>query len=154
MKALGFVPANYNSSKVDPHLDHRDDSMLNPDEHVDLFVLTPQLYFSKTGNQIVHVELVVSNVEKTKGVFHKTRLDEALGKCINALNSYVCEVDRGKPLVVCQNIDYNTFFSSKCGGLEKSRSFERSRVRPEVHNWDNGGSSLFTIDHSHLQNTL
>ena len=100
------------------------------------------------------MELVVSNVEKTKGVFHKTRLDEALGKCINSLNSYVCEVDRGKPLVVCQNIDYNTFFSSKRSGLEKSRSFERSGVRPEVHNWDNGGSSLFTTDHSHLQNTL
>ena len=100
------------------------------------------------------MELVVSNVEKTKGVFHKTRLDEALGKCINALNSYMCKVDRGKPPVVCQNIDYNTFFSSKCGGLEKSRSFERSRVRPEVHNWDNGGSSLFATDHSHLQNTL
>ena len=100
------------------------------------------------------MELVVSNVEKTKGGFHKTRLEEALGKCINALNSYVCEVDRGKPPVVCQNIDYNTFFSSKCGGLEKSRSFERSGLRFEVHNWNNGGSSLFTTDHSHLQNTL
>ena len=96
------------------------------------------------------MELVVSDVEKTKGVFHEARFDDALGKCINALNSYVCKVDRGKPPVVFQNIDYNTFFSSKCGGLEKSRSFERSRVRPEVHNWDNGGSSLFATDYSHL----